>query len=592
MFLLTKVFQLRDKANPDNEKPFLEHLDDLRVMITRSLVVLMIATVGCFMLQDKLMTLLRKPIDEVQEIHSVKLLPSTITPDQWEMAKKVEHASQSFEGQHRAIYLAEFDAATLHNVELVRLLRAIASFPGKKDDAERIKRQETLLAKLAQPDDAKVVADMMSKGASPELDERGNLKMLSTLKPTESFMLSMKLAFFAGIVVSFPFLLLFILQFVLPGLHEHEQKVLWPALGIGFGLFLFGVCFAYLFVLPRALTFFYEWSTQMGVSNDWRIGEYVTFATQFTLLFGLSFELPVVVMVFVKIGLLTYETMRKTRSYAILTIFVVAAIITPTPDAFTLCLMAGPMCILYEVCIWLAYFDEKKRLAREAEEERQRGEEDRERLERLLKDEKEKEAEAGDKPASTTDANTAAAVAAAASVAALPIPDSLTGHGEGNGARSDSDANSLTAEEKTYASQTGHGDPAGDHPHEGGEEEDRSDHTQVQHPQPRAATGTEPWDPSANEEGWQAGKDSQAEAETNSPSPAADSGTTTPANGEHKPSALTDHLGDIPEVPEGDGDLDDTPPQSIPGEEARRMSNLGGESDRDRQDDGKDPEKK
>ena len=116
---------------------------------------------------------------------------------------------------------------------------------------------------------------------------------------------------------------------------------MWPAMAVGFGLFLGGAVFAYYWVLPRALLFFYEWSGDMGISNDWRIGEYISFATQFTLLFGLSFELPVVVMVFVKLGLLSYETMSKTRSYAIVAIFVAAAILTPTPDVFTLLLMAA-----------------------------------------------------------------------------------------------------------------------------------------------------------------------------------------------------------------------------------------------------------
>ena len=172
-------------------------------------------------------------------------------------------------------------------------------------------------------------------------------------------------------MLAFPLLLLFILQFVLPGLHAHEKRVMWPAMAVGFGLFLAGTAFAYYWVLPRALLFFYQWSGDMGISNDWRIGEYISFATQFTLLFGLSFELPVVVMVFVKLGLLSYETMSKTRSYAIVGIFVAAAILTPTPDVFTLLLMAAPMIILYEICIWLAYFDRKNNRIREEQEARE-----------------------------------------------------------------------------------------------------------------------------------------------------------------------------------------------------------------------------
>jgi hypothetical protein len=112
----------------------------------------------------------------------------------------------------------------------------------------------------------------------------------------------------------------------------------------------------------------------MGISNDWRIGEYISFATQFTLLFGVSFELPVVVMVFVKLGLLTYDTMSKTRSYAIVGIFIAAAVLTPTPDIPTMLLMASPMIILYEICIWLAYFDQKKSRLAEEQEAREREE--------------------------------------------------------------------------------------------------------------------------------------------------------------------------------------------------------------------------
>jgi sec-independent protein translocase protein TatC len=195
---------------------------------------------------------------------------------------------------------------------------------------------------------------------------------MSSLKPTETFMLTMKLAFFAGIIVSFPFLLYFLLQFIVPGLKEKERKALWPALLIGFGLFLGGVFFAYFFVLPNVLTFFYEWGKSMGISNDWRIGYYISFATTFVLIFGLAFELPVVVMTLVKIGLLSHSMMRETRSYAILAIFVIAALITPTPDMMTLSLLAVPMVILYEICIWLSYFHEKKIKKLEEEEEKER----------------------------------------------------------------------------------------------------------------------------------------------------------------------------------------------------------------------------
>lgn len=375
MYLLKKIFQLRDSVNPDHEKPFLEHLEDLRIMITRVVVTLLIAMLACFTFQERLMEVLRRPVDQVWEAQIIDKLPSpkdgaakALDLDTWEHAKSIEHAVLGLEaGRRDAFFKALGDDNLRFHAESVAILRASLALP-------EAKRAAFIEALPDSGDMKKQAAALLKKSPSPEVDNRGNLRLMSALRPTETFMLSMKLSFFAGIVVSFPLLLMYILQFILPGLHNHEKKVLWPSLAIGFGLFLGGVFFAYYGVLPRALGFFYEWSAKLGVSNDWRIGEYITFATQFTLLFGLSFELPVVVMVLVKLGLLTYDTMSKTRSYAIVAIFVAAAILTPTPDVFTLSLMALPMVVLYEICIWLAWFHARKERQAEEAEAREREE--------------------------------------------------------------------------------------------------------------------------------------------------------------------------------------------------------------------------
>ena len=183
---------------------------------------------------------------------------------------------------------------------------------------------------------------------------------LTTLSPQEAFMTAVNISLIAAIIVSFPLLLFFILQFVLPGLRNNEKRVLWPAIAIGAGLFLTGVCFSYFVVLPRALAFFAEFAEGMGVRNDWRLGEYITFATRFILIFGISFELPVVVMALVKLDFLSYKVMGTTRKHALIGIAVFSAVITPTQDVLTLLLLAGPLYVLYEICIWLAWFLEKK----------------------------------------------------------------------------------------------------------------------------------------------------------------------------------------------------------------------------------------
>ncbi|MFC7336111.1 twin-arginine translocase subunit TatC [Haloferula chungangensis] len=376
MYLLKKVFQLRDKANPDMEKPFLEHLEDLRVMITRVVLTLIIAMAACFAFQKHVMDVLRAPVEQVWEVKTAEKLPTTFTVADWEKAKELERAALALSDAEREAFLQQIDEGAKFNVECVRLVRAAKKLEGENLSAflDATTSGDELLREQ--------VDALLATGANPEASGGRELNDLSTLQPTEGFMLSMKLAFFSGIIVSFPLLLLFTLQFVLPGLHDSEKKMLWPAMAVGFGLFLAGVLFAYFVVLPRALVFFASWDEGLGVASDWRIGWYISFATQFTLLFGLSFELPVVVMVFVKLGLLSYEMMNRTRSYAILAIVVLAAIITPTSDILTLSLMAVPMYVLYEACIWLAYFDEKKK-------RREQEEDDKKHLSKLLADEDE-----------------------------------------------------------------------------------------------------------------------------------------------------------------------------------------------------------
>ena len=371
MYLLKKVIQLREHANQEEEKPFLEHLEDLRTMITRVVITLVISMLICLGFQERLMEVLRRPVERVWAMQLEEKLPNKnddavpISIETWGRAKAIERAATGLEAEQReALYRSLNDPQLAFHAKSASLLRAALALPTDR-------REEFINELHESPEMKKQVRFLMKTGPSPEVDVKGNITMMSSLKPTETFMLSMKLSFFAGIVLSFPLLLMFILQFILPGLHRHERKVMWPALAIGFGLFLGGVLFAYFAVLPGTLKFFYEWGGSMGVQNDWRIGEYISFATQFTLLFGVAFELPVVVMVMVKLDLLGYETMAKTRAYAIVAIFVAAAILTPTPDALTLCLMAAPMIVLYEICIWLAYFDMKKKRVLEAEEARQ-----------------------------------------------------------------------------------------------------------------------------------------------------------------------------------------------------------------------------
>ena len=264
--LLQKVFKVREKValnlggNGDEEKPFLDHLEDLRKMIVRIAMTLLVSTLVTFCFYDKLFEIIKHPL--------------------WATGV--------------------------------------------------IKTPEELKA------------------------------MLQILTPQEGFLMVMNLSLIAAVILAFPLLLFFLLQFILPGLKPAEKKALFPAIGIGAGLFLLGASFAFYVVLPKALEFFYTFNESLGMSNGWRLDGFVKFATRFILLFGVAFELPVIVMVLVKLDFLNYKLMSTTRSYAIVAIAIFAAIVTPTPDPFTMLVLAGPLYVLYETCIWLAYFMEKK----------------------------------------------------------------------------------------------------------------------------------------------------------------------------------------------------------------------------------------
>jgi sec-independent protein translocase protein TatC len=182
---------------------------------------------------------------------------------------------------------------------------------------------------------------------------------LRALGITDSMTISFHLAFYAGLVLSFPLLLYFAAEFVLPTLTAIEKRFVLPSIGVSFGLFLAGVLSCYFWLLPKTILFFFHDTQTLGWSPAWTVEEYYSFVTRFTLGFGLAFELPIVVLALVRFHVVTYAFMARTRPYAIVLVFILATIITPTPDILTLLALALPMCVLYEICIWIAWMMER-----------------------------------------------------------------------------------------------------------------------------------------------------------------------------------------------------------------------------------------
>src|ERR1700736_4727514 len=187
------------------------------------------------------------------------------------------------------------------------------------------------------------------------------LRSLVSLGVADSMTISFQLAFYAGIVLSFPFLIYFAGQFILPALTPPEKKAMLPAVGIGFGLFLAGVVPGYYLVLPATLRFFFRDAQSLDWTPTWTVRDYFSFVTQVCVGLGTAFELPVIVLVLVRLGILSVALLRRPRAYAFVLIFVAAAFLAPSPDAISMLMMGGPMYLLYEICIVVATLTERKR---------------------------------------------------------------------------------------------------------------------------------------------------------------------------------------------------------------------------------------
>jgi sec-independent protein translocase protein TatC len=191
---------------------------------------------------------------------------------------------------------------------------------------------------------------------------------LISINPIESVTLSFTLAFYAGIVVSFPILFYFLAEFLLPALTKKEKRYVLPAVGVGFGLFLVGVVLCFIFVLPRTLSWLHADAAGFGVKPSWTMREYYGFVTHLCIAVGLVCELPVVMVTLSCIGLISYTWLKGMRVYGYAIALVLAGIISPTPDLFMLFVFALPIMVLFEACIWIVWILEKRRAKHEAAE--------------------------------------------------------------------------------------------------------------------------------------------------------------------------------------------------------------------------------
>jgi sec-independent protein translocase protein TatC len=314
-----------EDAEGGPRKPFLEHLEDLRRALLKCVVVILVALLVCLFTVNKIALILEYPIRRMHlleqpkptvtfEIGSVRFGPYEVSRDQF----------GGLPGGDTPHVVYKIGMTKIGEEQVVTLKPDTQADPG----VSRIK--------------------------------------LRNLNPAEGFMVAFHIALYASLVVSAPFWLYFLGQFILPALHVRERRFLFTWLGWGVLLFSMGVLMTYFVLLPLALRASIEYSTLLGFdAYEWRADEYIRFTCKFLLGMGLGFQFPLVVLTLVKLGILGYRQLAHFRRHVIVVSFVLGAILT-TPEVITQVAMAVPLCLLYEICIWLAWFWERKKRREEA----------------------------------------------------------------------------------------------------------------------------------------------------------------------------------------------------------------------------------
>ena len=178
-------------------------------------------------------------------------------------------------------------------------------------------------------------------------------KMIATGVITP-FMVPVKVTALVGFMIALPYVLYQAWAFVAPGLYEHEKKFALPLIVASTVLFFLGVAFCYFFVFGKVFAFIHDFAPK-SITPAPDIEAYFSFVITMFLAFGITFEIPIVVIVLVRMGIVSVEKLREARPYVIVGAFVVAAVVTP-PDVLSQFMLAVPMCLLYEAGVFLARF--------------------------------------------------------------------------------------------------------------------------------------------------------------------------------------------------------------------------------------------
>ena len=182
---------------------------------------------------------------------------------------------------------------------------------------------------------------------------------LVNIEISAQFWIHMKVTFICALVVTFPYLIFEVWRFIAPALYEKEKRAVRGAFLFASSLFYLGVAVGYTIVFPLMLNFFSGYQVSPDVTNTFSLTSYISMFTSMVLIFGLVFEFPTVVMVLSSLGILTKETLKYYRRHAICAVLILAAVITPSGDPFSLLVVSVPLYMLYEFSILICRKEEQ-----------------------------------------------------------------------------------------------------------------------------------------------------------------------------------------------------------------------------------------
>jgi sec-independent protein translocase protein TatC len=355
------------------EKPFLEHLEDLRMTLLKIIVATILGAVVCLAVSRQIFSLLTAPIRRYARMVSVFAPPQVA-----EGISQPERASPppgppkpstdvSSPGT-RVVVTGPLGAFLMLARDVVvysrEALSLAARHANKPDDPKRVSPDNP--DKSPKP----VAPDKKGrKGSSPKEKRPPPAVTIMETGPTMGFIVVLKTSFICGLGATLPLSIFFLAQFVFPALTRKEKRYVTPSFLIGGVLFVIGLLFGYFLTLPLAIRVFVELNRRYGIENVWKMSEYLGTVVKLLIANGVVFEMPLLLIVLVRIGVLSVSTLRKKRKHAIVIILFVAAILTPT-DAATMFMLGIPMVVMYEACIWISWLMMRKKRRREEEEEK------------------------------------------------------------------------------------------------------------------------------------------------------------------------------------------------------------------------------